>query len=241
MHAGVAHLWTRPESSGAGPVTMERVPTNPGLMVALPGMQTSEGSQPRQRDGRARLDELVTRARAGDVDAWSRLYQDTFDDVLRHVCFLTGNASVAEDLVQDAYARAMSHIHTFDGRSSFLSWLRAIALNVVRMHWRRSHTSDRALDRLRELVDLSTGGATAPVDKIHQQDLRMRLLYELLATIPENLREAFVLRELHGISPEEAAAQLGISVGNLAVRASRARARLRQELERLGWTERSAT
>jgi RNA polymerase sigma-70 factor (ECF subfamily) len=75
------------------------------------------------------------------------------------------------------------------------------------------------------------------VDRLHQQDARMRLLYEILATLPENLREAFVLRELEGLPPDEAAAQLGISPGNLAVRASRARAKIRRELERLGWME----
>lgn len=220
---------------------MDRAPSNPTLVVALPVTQKPDAGPTPPVDEHTRMQQLVARARQGDVDAWSRLYQDTFDDLVRHVCFLTGNASTAEDLVQDAYARAMTHIHTFDGRSSFLSWLRAIALNVVRMHWRRNQTSDRVHDRLRELVELSTGGMTASVDRLHQQDVRMKLLYELLATLPENLREAFVLRELHDIPPEQAAAQLGISVGNLAVRASRARARLRQELERLGWTERSAS
>jgi RNA polymerase sigma-70 factor (ECF subfamily) len=64
----------------------------------------------------------------------------------------------------------------------------------------------------------------------------MRLVYDILATLPENLREAFVVRELEGLPVDEAAEVLGISPGNVAVRASRARARIRKELERLGWT-----
>lgn len=213
---------------------MERTGTDPALVVTLP-----VAARPRSDDEADpnRLARLVEGARAGDLDAWARLYQDTFDELVRHVSFLTGDATTAEDLVQDAYARAITHIHQYDGRGSFVGWLRGIALNVVRMHWRRTRTSDRVHDRLRDLVLATTGGAAMPVDRIHQQDARMRLVYEILGTLPENLREAFVLRELEGLPPDEAAAQLGISPGNLAVRASRARAKIRRELEKLGWTE----
>lgn len=180
---------------------------------------------------------LVAAARRGDLDAWSRLYIETFDAVLKHVCYLTGDVSLAEDLAQEAYARAMTNIAQYDGRAPLLSWLRGIALNVVRMHWRRARATDRVHDRLRAMVEVTSRGVADGPDRAHQQDQRMRLLYELLATLPENLREAFVLRELEGLSASDAAATLGISEGNLAVRASRARSRIRQELERLGWTE----
>ena len=216
---------------------MQRQPTDPALVVALP--RATPGSAA-NGDGAPRLDALVAAAHRGDLDAWSRLYLETFDAVLKHVCFLTGDAALAEDLAQDAYARAMTNIGQYDGRASFVSWLRGIALNVVRMHWRRSRTTDRVHDRLRTLADVTHGGVTQGPDRAHQQDQRMRLLYELLATLPENLREAFVLREVEGMPASEAAAQLGITEGNLAVRASRARARIRQELERLGWTEASS-
>lgn len=213
---------------------MERTGTDPALVVTFP---VTSRPRPEGESEPDRVARLVEAARAGDIDAWARLYQDTFDALVRHVCFLTGDATAAEDLVQDAYARAITHIHQYDGRASFLGWLRGIALNVVRMHWRRTRTTDRVHDRLRELVLVTTGGAAMPVDRIHQQDARMRLVYEILATLPENLREAFVLRELEGLPPDEAASQLGISPGNLAVRASRARAKIRRELEKLGWME----
>ena len=190
---------------------------------------------PAQEPGRNEA--LVAAARRGDLNAWSRLYVETFDSLLKHICYLTGDAALAEDLVQDAYARAMTNIAQFDGRSAFTAWLRGIALNVVRMHWRRARTTDRVHDRLRTLVEVTSGGVTDGPERAHQQDQRMRLLYELLATLPENLREAFVLREIEGFPADEAAAALGISEGNLAVRAARARARIRETLDRVGWTE----
>ncbi|MCA9652105.1 MAG: RNA polymerase sigma factor [Myxococcales bacterium] len=176
---------------------------------------------------------LVTRAQRGDLDAWSRLYREHFDAVFRHVCYLTGDAALAEDLVQDAFARAMTNAASYDGRSSFLNWLRGIALNVVRMHWRRSRTTDRVQGQLRTLQDL--GAPEGTPERHHLQEQRMLAVYEILSTMPIHLREAFVLRELEGLPTAEAAQQLGISTGNLAVRATRARQRIRKELERRGW------
>jgi RNA polymerase sigma-70 factor, ECF subfamily len=188
----------------------------------------SRASAPRDEMAAA----LVERARTGDLQAWSRLYQEHYDAVFRHLCYLMGDTSAAEDLAQDVFARAMTHIDRFDGHGELLAWLRGIALNVARMHWRRSGTKERvhaAYERTQPAV------ADEDLDRSRVQEERMGQLYAVLATLPENLREAFVLRELEGRTPEEAAVQLGISEGNVAVRASRARTRIREELERRGW------
>jgi RNA polymerase sigma-70 factor (ECF subfamily) len=179
--------------------------------------------------------ELVERARAGDLAAWARLYQDHFDAVFRHVCFLCGDPVVAEDLVQETFARAMTHVDRYDGRSAFLGWVRGIALNVTRMYWRRASTAARAHDHLEKIEDQARQHAGQfEQDRAHLREHRMQVLYEVLATLPARLREAFVLRELEGQSGEDVAALLGISVGNVAVRASRARARIRAQLKKRG-------
>jgi len=77
--------------------------------------------------------------------------------------------------------------------------------------------------------------STADVDRVHMAKRKAEALYAVLETLPEHLREAFVLRDLEGLSPAEAAAQLGITPGNLSVRATRARERIRRELEARGW------
>ncbi|MCH9681204.1 MAG: RNA polymerase sigma factor [Deltaproteobacteria bacterium] len=176
---------------------------------------------------------LVMRAQRGDLGAWSELYQRYFDPLFRHTCYLTGDPPLAEDLVQEAFARAMTSVANYDGRASFATWLRAIALNVVRMHWRRSKTTDRIVGDFEQMQHLAPPKGLP--DQLHAQDQRMRAVYEILATMPDHLREAFVLRELEGLPTREAAEQLGISAGNLAVRATRARQRIRDELVRRGW------
>ncbi len=179
---------------------------------------------------------LVGRARAGDMQAWSRLYQDNFDGLFRHLRYLTGDAQVAEELVQDTFVQALSCIARFDGRARFSTWLHGIGLNVVRHHWRAQRNTAKAHAKLTIVHEISmtgTGTAGTP-DRAMAARQRVRALYDALDSLPEHLREAFILRELEGLGPTEAAEQLGITANNLAVRASRARTRIRKQLARLG-------
>lgn len=224
---------------------MPHVPTEPALSrpIDLAERRAARGDSAVERDSGVErglaAEGLVLRAQRGDLAAWSRLYQMHFDAIFRHVCYLTGDAVLSEDLVQEAFARAMTSAASYDGRSSFVTWLRGIALNVVRMHWRRARTTDRVQGDLRRLQSVAPGAGTP--DQAHVQDRRMQVVYEILDTLPSNLREAFVLRELEGLPTAEAAEQLGISPGNLAVRATRARQRIRTELGRRGWLDAGGT
>lgn len=214
---------------------MPRVSTQPAISRPI-DLAERRAARIRVAAGPAPTTEaLVARAQRGNLGAWSQLYQTHYDAIFRHVCYLTGDSVLAEDLVQEAFARAMTSAAGYDGRASFVTWLRGIALNVVRMHWRRARTTDRVQGDLRQLQHVAP--ATGTPDQLHVQDQRMRIVYEILSTMPAHLREAFVLRELEGLATAEAAQQLGISAGNLAVRATRARQRIRKELARRGWLE----
>lgn len=212
---------------------MSRVPSQPALSRPIDLARHRAHGAPPSGSHPVPTEALVTRAQRGDIEAWSRLYQDHFEAVFRHVCYLTGDPPLAEDLVQEAFARAMTSVARYDGRSSFATWLRGIALNIVRMHWRRARTTDRVQGDLHRLQSVAAG--ERGVDQLHLQDQRMQVLYEVLATLPANLREAFALRELEGLSTQQAAIELGISPGNVAVRATRARQKIRKALRRRGW------
>ena len=175
---------------------------------------------------------LVERARTGDMHAWARLYQDHWAKLLRHVGYLTGDVTVAEDLVQETFAQALASLARYDARAPFFAWLRGIALNGVRKHWRTRGRRTRAYTKFEALGDLAT--ASDP-EGGHLSKLRAQTLLAVLDDLPEHLREAFVLCDLRDLSTEEAAAELGISPGNLRVRATRARARIREALTGLGW------
>jgi RNA polymerase sigma-70 factor (ECF subfamily) len=148
---------------------------------------------------------------------------------------MAGIDAPVEDLVQEVFARALAGLASFDGRSTLSTWLHGIAVNLVRNFWRSSRSTETAHQRLRDIQAVHRPTEAAGVDRRHAQRQRAQAVYAILDTLPEHLREAFVLRDLEGLSPAEAAAQLGISAGNLSVRASRARDRIRRELEAQGW------
>ncbi len=201
----------------------------------MPRVNTEPRVQPPRRAPATDVDALVDAARTGRTDAWAQLYQLYFESVFRHVRYLAGEHAAVEDLVQETFARALVSLRDFDNRSAFSTWLHGIAVNVVRNHWRSQSSTALAHDRLRAMNTVREAAPGGDVDRTHLARERARVVYALLADLPEHLREAFVLRDLEGLPPAEAAAQLGISAGNLAVRATRARQRLRVELEKLGW------
>ena len=192
-------------------------------------------------DAAARELALVERARRGDMDAWSRLYQEHYDRLFKHVAYLAGDVHEAEDLVQETFARALVGLGQFESRASVVGWLRGIALNVVRKHWRARYRGDRAMTRLATMTrDAVSGPATDP-EGVHLRERRAAVLLAALETLPPRLREAFVLCDMQGVAVHEAAAELGVTPGNLRVRATRARARIRGELVRLGWLTNDGT
>lgn len=182
-------------------------------------------------------DELVRRAREGDAQAWARLYQEEFDGLFRDVGYMVGSAALTEELVQESFAVALVSLDKFRGESSFRTWLRGISHNLVRKHWRSHVRRDRAYERLENMTPVVHSPKGDDPDRAHLQGRQAEVLQAVLETLPPPQREAFVLCDVQGLSAGEAGERLGIAAGNVRVRATRARARIRQELVRLGWLE----
>lgn len=198
-----------------------------------------ESPEPPARESRSTdvLAPLVSQVQDGHSQAWSTLYRRTFDGLYRHVGYLVQDPVAAEDLTQEAFAIALRRINSFDGHSKFETWLHGIGVNVVRTHWRSDQRRARAHDRLAR--HLACAGRRDPGDPelSHARMQRAAALLEVVQELPTKLREAYVLMDLRELPREEAAAQLGITTANLSVRASRARARVREGLAELGWIE----
>lgn len=218
------------DGDDVGPRTMSRVPPD--------DCRPQRSAEPEQGlDVVEFIEPLVARAREGDSSAWSRLYHLLFDRVYRHACLLTGDTDLAEDITQEAFARAMVSLGDFRGHSRFTTWLHGIALNIARAHWRRQRNTVTAHRRFADLTATSADHERDTPDRLSLSRRRAKVMYAVLEELPETLRSAFILRELGGFSLREAAEQLGVSENNVAVRASRARTRVRAELKRLGWLE----
>ncbi|MCR9161960.1 MAG: RNA polymerase sigma factor [Nannocystaceae bacterium] len=183
---------------------------------------------------------VIEAARKGDLVAWNLLYRQHYAAVLRHLCALVGRREIAEDLAQDTFARAMASIEGYSGRSSLSTWLHGVALNVARNHWRSNERATRAQTQL-ELLEACRDLRAGQLDRVHQQKLRVRILFRVLDELSTSLREAFVLRYIEGLGATEAAERLGIEAGAVRVRAHRARQQVETRLRALGWVNTEAT
>src|SRR6058998_1183314 len=180
---------------------------------------------------------LVDAARQGDVGAFEELIRRYDRNVFRIAQHITQNREDAEDVVQDAFFKAYSNLAQFQGQSKFYTWLVRIAVNEALMKLRRRRpertvsldedikTEDDSLPR--EIADWSPN----PEQQYTQAELR-EILSKTIQGLPPGFRTVFVLRDVEGLSTEETAAALELSVPAVKSRLLRARLQLRERLTR---------
>ncbi len=142
-------------------------------------------------------------------------------DVLRYVAHLCADPQAVDDLAQDTFLRALGSLHRFEGRSSARSWLLAIARRAVIDSYRHA----AARPRLSDLPDWQLAVENAQPRGLPGFDDGVVLL-DLLASLPAERREAFVLTQLLGLPYAEAAEVSDCPVGTVRSRVARARATL---------------
>ncbi|MFH9892591.1 sigma-70 family RNA polymerase sigma factor [Streptomyces luteogriseus] len=173
----------------------------------------------------ASADESITAwalaARGGDSAAVDRFVRALHRDVIRYVAHLCGDPQAVDDLAQDTFLRALGSLHRFEGRSSARTWLLAIARRAVADSIRYSAARPRPAD----LPDWEPAAELAQPRGLPGFDDGVALL-ELLAGLPDERREAFVLTQLLGLPYAEAAALSNCPVGTVRSRVARARATL---------------
>ena len=136
---------------------------------------------------------------------------------------LTGNATLADDIVQDTIVKAWTNIDTFEQGTNMRAWLFTILRNTFYSHFRRTS---------REVLDTDGEHAARLAQKPdHDGRLQMRDFQRAFATLPAEQREALTLVGAGGFSYEEAADMCGLAVGTVKSRVNRARARLTELLD----------
>jgi len=180
---------------------------------------------------------LVQAAKAGDVGAFEELVRRYDRNVFRIAQHITQNREDAEDVVQDAFLKAYSNLAQFQGQSKFYTWLVRIAVNEALMKLRRRRPERMvSLDQEvqteedsmpREVADWSPN----PEQLYNQSELR-DILGKTIQGLPPSFRTVFVLRDVEGLSTEETAQALELSVPAVKSRLLRARLQLRERLNR---------
>ncbi len=178
---------------------------------------------------------LVASAKGGDLTAFEELVQRYERKIFRLAQNITQNHEDAQDVVQDAFLKAFSHLDNFQGDSRFYTWLVRIAVNEALMKLRKRRPGQVSLDDNIETEDdvmpreVEDWGPT-PEQRYAQSELH-RILNEAIGSLDPGLRIVFQLRDVEEFSTEETAQTLRLSVPAVKSRLLRARLKLRQKLD----------
>ncbi len=175
---------------------------------------------------------LLDRARGGDADAFCGLCRTQEPRLLRQAAALCGNATQAEDLVQDTLVEAWKHLHRYNGRCQFSTWLCAILLNRHRNSLRGKRflffrsflkSEDNAVpDPVEQMADT----AASPDEAVQQRE-QVALVRKCVQALSAKHQEVILLRFHADDSLEGIAAALGCSVGTVKSRLFHALDKLR--------------
>ena len=148
--------------------------------------------------------------------------------------YLMWNDSDADDVVQEAFLRALKYFGGFrgEGASQSRAWLLAIVRNMAHTWRRRLHTGSSTTE-FDETVHSEAIADEHPGSALSRRDLR-ETLAEVLDRLPPEFREVIVLRELEGLSYKEISEVADVPVGTVMSRLSRARKRLQEALSASG-------
>jgi RNA polymerase sigma-70 factor (ECF subfamily) len=181
---------------------------------------------------------LVAAAKAGDYAAFERLVELNESAIYTLAMRMLQRREDAEEVVQDTFLSVLEHLADFRGDSAFRTWLVRIATNhaLKVLRRRRVHRTvplDQGDDDHEPLPhpDFIAQWRDDPAELVEQRETQ-HLLNQAIGNLDEKYRMIFLLRDVEGLTTEEAASTLGISVANAKVRLLRARLMLRERLTR---------
>jgi RNA polymerase sigma-70 factor (ECF subfamily) len=161
--------------------------------------------------------DLVGRAKANDREAFAQLYRRHQGVIYRFACSMTGSATVAEDVVQEVFLTLMRNLGRYDpDRAALSTYLYGVARNVARSLGRK----ERRFVELAPTADMFAADDPA-ADLLEQQ--RVQVLRAAIRALPVKFREVIVLCDLHEVDYAQTASILGVPIGTVRSRLSRAR------------------
>lgn len=205
----------------------------PRLLAAFrPATTADEPTEDPARDA-------MLRAQRGDLDAFRELVEMFQDRVFRVVTsVLRCDRATAEDLSQEVFLRVHKGLPGFDGQARFCTWLHTIAMNVAISEYRKRRAQKR--DRRTFSIDAPLAGTddlfftpesreVEPGERSHQQEFLARVR-ACVQQLPDEFRQAVILRDMEGLAYEEVSEVLGVPPGTVRSRIHRGRVLLQQML-----------
>jgi RNA polymerase sigma-70 factor (ECF subfamily) len=181
--------------------------------------------------------ELVRRALAREETAVRTIMQANNRRLYRLARGILRNDAEAEDVVQETYVRALTHLESFRGDSSLATWLARIAMNEALGRLRRQRPSVE-IDALApgemeaQIIQFPLSAATEDPEKSMAQREIQHVVEHAIDELPEAFRIVFITRVIEGMNVEETADLLGLKPETVKTRLHRARTLLRDNVER---------
>jgi len=204
-------------------------------------VQRSETASVNDTDLQLSDQELVIRAKNGDLSAFETLVSRYEQRVFNLAMRMLHNVHDAEDVTQQTFLNALEHLEEFRGDASFATWLYRIATNAALKNLRKkrglptvSLEESTELQEERDTIphpEYLADWRQSPQELIQNNEVRA-LIQQALDELDEKHRLVFLLRDVEGLSVKETAQALGISEANVKVRLLRARLQLREKLTR---------
>lgn len=199
------------------------IETNSNAPAIMPNILNADDEAP-----------LIAEARNGSSVAIEQLVGRYERRVFRLAQNITGNHEDAEEVVQNAFVKAFRNLASFRGDSRFYTWLVRITLNEALMKIRGQRFNSVSVDDTKDAEDhmpreLEDWGPN-PEQRYSQEELR-RILEASIGELAPGYRIVFQLRDVEGLTTEETARAVGLSVAAVKSRLARARAQLRDSLD----------
>jgi len=205
-------------------------------------MSNLQGERQEREAEEVRVNDLVRQAQEGSLEAVDELVRTYQTPIFNLAYRMVNQREEAGDLTQEVFIKVFRAIRTFRGTARFSTWLYALAINTCRSRRRRLRRiglfEGPSLDDPGISEDGPRRHETAdpgdlPDQAMEKQETR-EIVGRAIATLPEEFREAIVMRDVQGLSYEEIAEATGCAEGTIKSRLWRARAKVRDELLREG-------
>lgn len=181
---------------------------------------------------------LIAALRAGDESAYEALITGHGGRMLAAIRRILHNADDAQDALQEAFLSAFKAIERFEGQSKLSTWLHRIAVNAALMKLRsQKRRKEQSVESLQpqftdhgHFLEPPAPWSDSAEAALEREETR-QIVQEAIAGLPENHRNALLLRDIQGLSNEDVAKELGVTVNAAKIRVHRARLALRGVLD----------
>ena len=179
------------------------------------------------------IETLIERCLQGDQTAWDAVVRVYRRKVFNVAYKFVGKHDEAEDLAQEIFLKIFKSLDTFDRRANFQTWLVSVSRNLCIDHYRSVRKERQTIDRAVDASELSPASTDpGPMAALEQRD-RVVLLRQAMSALPDTLRTAVLMRDIHELSYQEIADRLGLPQGTVKSRINRGRAELARQIRKL--------